>query len=159
MTASCSQPLRPSHRREHYISRPSSMASRSRSMWGSNGDLRARCPREAFPSSIRWTANYIFRSRNFSRTLCQASRPSFGIGHDALNDKAVIARYGKLPASHKIEVDDSSEAFSHLSFRILRRLCPRKIARRSGSAEVGLTWVRQADHLPRNRVAPAIRFQ
>jgi predicted alpha/beta superfamily hydrolase len=37
-----------------------------------------------------------------------------GIGHDALNDKAVIARYGKLPANHNVGVDESIDAFSAL---------------------------------------------
>jgi uncharacterized protein len=37
-----------------------------------------------------------------------------GIGHDVLNDKAVVAKYAKLPPDHKIGVDDANDVFSNL---------------------------------------------
>lgn len=50
----------------------------------------------------------------FSNAMPGDSPVIVGIGHDALNDKAVIARYAKLPADHKIGVDDANNAFSYL---------------------------------------------
>lgn len=85
-------------------------------VWEQRG-FAGKTPKGGFPVLYVLDGELYFPFAQFLSNAMPGDSPIIvGIGHDAFNDKAVIARYAKLPANHKIGVDDSVEAFSYLRF-------------------------------------------
>ncbi|MEO8894280.1 MAG: alpha/beta hydrolase-fold protein, partial [Rhizomicrobium sp.] len=85
-------------------------------VWEQRG-FAGKAPKGGFPVLYLLDGELYFPFAQFLSWAMPGDSPIIvGIGHDALSDKAVIARYAKLPVNHKIGVDDSVEAFSYLRF-------------------------------------------
>jgi predicted alpha/beta superfamily hydrolase len=83
-------------------------------IWEQRG-FAGKTPKEGFSVLYLLDGELYFPFTQFFSNAMPGDSPIIvGIGHDALNDKAVIARYAKLPHNSKITVDDANNAFSNL---------------------------------------------